>query len=403
MMSIPVILAKVGFWSCAALILYTYLLYPVLLLVVYSVVQVKRDLVYVTARLDRRVSGVSCGDTPSVSVLIPAFNEEACLPDKLHNLENLDYPEGKLEIIIVSDGSSDRTNEILQNIRTSHIKVVLVPERRGKANALNRAAAEASGTILLFSDAATLLNRDGVHKLARHFRDRSVGAVCGSLEFIGTKESKRTEGVYWKYESALRIMEARLGATLTASGAYYAIRRNCYQPLNNTAILDDFLIPMNVRKQGYRVVYDPEAVAQEFSEESVSGEFRRRVRLAAGSFRALPELARTPMRGFTSIAFISHKVLRWIMPFLFIGMLCSNIPLIDTGLYAWAFAFQCMFYLLAVMGMVSARHNMRLPGLICYFLCAMNLAFLIGSFRALKRNSPGLWERANLNCGRPGR
>lgn len=394
-MATSILVAKIGFWACATLILYTYLFYPVLLLFAYSVVQLKRDLVYVAARQERRVSGIPRSEPPSVSILIPAFNEEAHLRDKLDNLADLDYPEDKLETIIVSDGSSDRTNEILQNIRTAHTHVLLLPERRGKANALNLAAAEASGSILLFSDAATLLPRDGVHKLARHFRDPSVGAVCGSLEFAGSNESKRTEGVYWKYESALRIMEARLGATLTASGAYYAIRRSCYQPLKSTAILDDFLIPMNVRKQGYRVVYDPEAVAQEFSEASVSGEFRRRVRLAAGSFRALPELARTPMRGFTGVAFLSHKVLRWIMPFLFLGMLGSNIPLIDAGLYGWAFAFQCMFYLLAVMGMLSARHHLRLPGLVCYFLCAMNLAFLIGSFRALKRNSTGLWERAD--------
>jgi len=386
--------AAAVFWICASLISYTYFCYPAVLLIAYSITQLKRDLVYLTGRMDRRV-GTARGDLPSVSILVPAHNEAAHLPGTLENLQKLDYPQDKLEIIIVSDGSTDGTNEILQNVQAPYIRTVLVPQRNGKASALNRAAAEATGSILLMSDASTLLRPDGVSKLTRHFGDQSVGAACGSLEFIGSDESKQTEGIYWKYESVLRLMEARLGATLTASGAYYALRRSCYQPLDPSAVLDDFLIPMSIRKQGFRIVYDPEAVAREFAEDSVSGEFRRRVRLAVGSFRALPGLIRTPMSVLTRVAFFSHKVSRWLMPFVFIGLLAANIPLIGKNAYGMAFALQCLFYLLAITGMISARRKVHLPGLLCYFLCAMNLAFLVGFFRALKGGTEGVWQRAN--------
>src|SRR5512133_710994 len=218
-MSLSLILFfTIVFWICAFLIAYTYVLYPILLLLAFSVIQLKRDMVYVGGRRDRRVRAASIAATPTVSMLIPAFNEEAHLPGKIENLRILDYPPEKLEILIISDGSSDRTNEMLQSVRAPHIKTTVLAQRGGKASALNLAAELASGSILLFSDASTLLSPDGIYKLARHFGDESVGVACGSLEFIGSDESKRTEGVYWKYESALRIMEARLGATLTASG-----------------------------------------------------------------------------------------------------------------------------------------------------------------------------------------
>src|SRR5579863_903041 len=312
------------FWLCLFLTVYTYCLYPAVLFCVYCVAQVRRDWKYLSGRRDRRIHENSSDDLPCISMLIPAYNEQNYLPEKIENLRHLDYPPEKLEVIFVSDGSTDDTNSILRSVSAAHIQSILLPGRNGKATALNCAAGRATGEVLVLSDASTLLRPDGLRKLVRHFADERVGVVCGSLEFVGTQESNQTEGVYWRYESILRLMEARVGATLTASGAYYAIRRECFQPIAAATLLDDFVIPMNARKRGFRVVYDPEAVATEFAGDSVAQEFTRRVRLAVGSFRALPELIRTPMRGFTGVAFVSHKLLRWVLPFLLIGLLVSN-------------------------------------------------------------------------------
>jgi cellulose synthase/poly-beta-1,6-N-acetylglucosamine synthase-like glycosyltransferase len=388
-------IAKLVFGLCSGAIVYTYFIYPVILVLAYAFVQLRRDLAYLGLRQDRRANRMT-GRFPSASILIPAYNEEKHLPDKMSNLRLLEYPQDELQIIFISDGSTDRTNDLIHQFEDPRVHVIELPHRSGKATALNRGASEATGEILVFCDATTILPPDGITKLARHFCDVRVGAVCGSLEFVASEESKRTEGKYWTYESMLRLMEGRLGATLTASGAYYAIRRECYRPLESGTIIDDFVIPMGVRKQGYRVVYDPEAVARELAADSVKGEFRRRVRIAVGSFRALPGLLKTPMSGITWFAFISHKVLRWIMPFLFIGLALSNIVLIRTSVYGISFTLQCLFYALALIGMRFSKRNFRFPyGLVCYFVCAMNLAFLVGFFRALRGNHQNVWQRAN--------
>mgnify|MGYP005818474479 CR=1 FL=1 len=284
------------------------MLYPLVLLLAYGLVQVRRDLRYLGRRRDRRRSALKPEELPAVSFVIPAYNEEAHLPEKLANLRELDYPAAKIEVIFVSDGSTDGTNAILGAAGDANVRTVFLPVRQGKPNALNHGVARAAHDILIFSDAATLFEPDAVKKLVRHFADPTVGVVCGTLQFRATAESRQTEGVYWKYESMLRLMENCLGATLTASGAMYALRRECYRPLQISVLVEDFVIPMNARKRGYRVVYDPEAVGTKFAADSVAGEFTRRVRIAVGSFRALGELFRTPLRPFTHLSFFLAQV-----------------------------------------------------------------------------------------------
>lgn len=387
---------KYTFWICFLLIVYTYLLYPIVLFLAYSCSQVVRDWHYLTSRRNRRASPRGSEGLPQVSFLISAYNEEVCLRGKLENLRQLAYPTEKLEVNIVSDGSTDGTNEILRAAEGPNIRALILPERGGKANALNQAVAAARHEILVFSDAATLFAPDAVQNLVRHFVDPSVGVVCGALQFEGTEESKQTDGVYWSYESMLRLMEARLGATLTASGAIYALRRVCYQPLPPGSVLEDFLVPMNARKQGFRVLYDPEAVGTEFAASTVGGEFTRRVRLAVGSFRALGELVRVPLRGFTMVAFVSHKLLRWSVPFLLIGILVSNVLLVNRSYYGFALGGQLIFYLWAVLGyfLRNRMQGVRFA-LVGYFLLAMNLAFLVGFFRYLLGRQEVTWQRVS--------
>lgn len=383
------------FWMCLSLIGYTYLLYPMLLFVAYVAAQISSDCRYLTGRYNRRSVTPSQTALPSISLVVAAYNEEHCLKDKIANLQQLDYPIDKLQVIFVSDGSTDGTNDILRGAEASNVQVVILAERSGKPIALNRGVACSTNDIIVFSDAATLFASNALEKLARHFSDPRVGVVCGALEFQGSSESKQTEGVYWKYESMVRLMEARFGATLTASGAIFALRRSCYVPLASNALIEDLVIPMDARRQGYRVVYDPEAVATEFAAASVRGEFARRVRLAVGSFLNLGKLVRTPLPGFTRLAFFSHKVLRWVVPFLLIGMFLTNAVLCRIPLYQATFAGQLFFYMWAGIGFLFRNRLQKIRfALIGYFLLAMNLALLVGFMRFLSRRTQATWERA---------
>lgn len=384
------------FWVCLLLVLFSYFLYPTILFVAYSLCQIRRDWKYLISRQDSRTPSPTGEQVPTVSVVIAAHNEENVLAAKIANTRKLDYPIDKLEVIFVSDGSTDRTNQILQDVDDSHIHIALLSKRSGKATAINNGVALARHDILIFSDAATLFAPDAIKKLVRHFCDQSVGVVCGSLQFRATQESRQTEGLYWKYESMLRLMEGRLGATLTASGAIYAIRRVCFRELAPDTILEDLMIPLHARKQGFQIVYDPEALAEDSSALSVTGEFTRRVRLAVGSFRAFRDLIQTPLNGFTVLAFFSHKLLRWIVPFLLIGIVVSSGLLVRLPLYRAALAIQGILCIWAALGYLFPHRMKRIRfGLIGYFWLAMNVAFLVGFWRFLFGHGDESWQRVN--------
>ena len=395
-MTVTLVLARILFWISLSGILYTYFVYPALLFALYVGAQTCRDLRFLVSRHNRRISPMAGVEVPSVTLIIPAYNEEQHLAEKLANLKRMEYPQEKIQIIFVSDGSNDRTNSMLEAVSDPKINVILSPERRGKASALNCAVRSANHDILVFSDASTLLAEDALHKLVRHFRLASVGAVCGSVRFHATAESEQTEGVYWRYETMLRLMEARLGSTLTASGALYALRREAYTPLAPETVVDDFVTVMNARKMGFSIVYDPEVVAFDFAPANVSGEFKRRVRLARGSFCCLKFLLRVPLPAFTRFAFVSHKLLRWLVPIMLIILLISNFFLIGAhdDWYAGMAALQLGLYIWAAIGFLCREHMRSVPfAQLGYFFLAMNLAFLVGLFRALLDPPQTAWER----------
>jgi len=387
---------EIVFWVALFLVVYTYLLYPILLFFAYSLSQMIRDWRFLKMRQDRRPSRQPADLLPPISLIIPAYNEEEHLLEKIANVRNLDYPREKMEVVFISDGSTDRTNDILRDLPDSNIHALFSAVRRGKSTGLNQAVAHSHNDILVFSDASTMFSPDAIKNLVRHFSDPGVGVVCGNLKFEGTSESHHTEGIYWKYETMLRMMEARLGATLTASGAIYALRRQCYCPLSEEIMIDDFVVPMRARKLGYRVVHDLEAIATDFAAPSVAGEFKRRVRLATGSFRALGELLSARLNGLASLALFSHKVLRWILPFSLIALLLSNALLLDSTFYKFTFAMQLTFYVWAGLGFFFRQRMQRIRyGLVGYFLLAMHLAFLVGFVRFLTGHGEGTWQRAN--------
>ena len=384
------------FWACFLLVAHTYVLYPAFLFVACAVVQTQRDWRYLSTRRDRR-SPVPAPDTlPAVSLIISAHNEQAHLPDKLTNIRAFDYPRDRLEVIFVSDGSTDGTNAILQAVEDANMRSVFLAQRGGKSNALNHAVDQAKHQILVFSDAATLFDPAAVRKLVRHFSDPRVGVVCGLLHFHASAESRQTEGVYWTYECMLRLMEARLGATLTASGAIYALRRECYVPLPPGTLVEDLLVPMNARRAGYRVLYDPEAVATDFAASTVAGEFTRRVRIATGSFQVLHRLAAIRLGPMTAFALFSHKVLRWILPLLLIGVLVTSAMLWRHPFYRAILIAQGLFYVWAALGFLFRRRVQDIPyALIGYYLLAIHLAYLVGFVRYVTGRTETAWQRVN--------
>lgn len=386
--------AEITFWACLFFIAYTYLLYPLLLFQAYTFAQIWRDVFYLSRRCSTRASDFSDAELPRISLIIAAHNEESVIAERIANLRAIDYPQDKLEVVLVSDGSSDGTNAILACAQAPHLQKIFLPVRGGKANAINHGVEASQHEVLVFSDASTYFAADTVRKLVRHFQNSRVGAVCGSLHFKAAGDSEHTEGIYWKYESMLRLMEARLGATLTASGSVYAIRRECFRRMAPGTIVEDFVVPMNCRKAGYQVVYDPEAVATDVAASTVKGEFTRRVRLAVGSFKAFRELSRTPLDGLTCVAFFSHKVLRWVLPFFLVGLLASNIFLAAREPYTLALVCQGTFYFAALMGM--AFHGKNPAGkfaALCYYLVAIHLAFAVGFIRLLLGREQGVWQK----------
>ena len=386
---------EILFWTSLLLVAHTYLLYPAILFVAYGMAQLRRDCRYLARGADRRCHELHDDELPAVSLIIPAHNEEAALPAKLVNLVELDYPADRLEVIFVSDGSSDRTNEILKGAEQPRLRLVELPWHGGKSSALNHGVDAASHEIIVFSDASTLFAPDALRKLVRHFCNPHVGVACGTLGFQGNAEFQRTEGLYWRYEKTLRVMESRLGATLTASGAIYALRRAAWRPLTPEVMIDDFVVPFCARGLGYRVVFDPEAGATDTAEESVAHEFARRVRLAVGSFRALGQLARVRLDAFTSLAFFSHKLLRWVLPFVMMTLLVSSAALWDRPFYWAALSVQLLFYAWAAAGYFFRDRMAPLRyGLIGYFLLAINLAFLVGFVRFLSGRQEVKWKRA---------
>lgn len=395
----PVLL--VIFWFCLAWLIYAYVLYPVCLFIASGWQQLWADAGVALGAADRRRAGGEDADLPGLSVVMAAHNEAAVLAAKLENLAGLRYPPERIEFIVVSDGSTDGTARLISEWAEPRARRLVLPERRGKAAALNAGVEAAQFPILMFCDAATMLEPEAAQRLARHFADPRVGVVCGALRFRQTPEARHTEGVYWRYEMLLRAMEARLGATQTPSGALYALRRAAFRPLPSGALLDDLVLLWTARRLGYRVAQDASARGEEQAAGSVAAEFTRRVRIAVGSFRALPACWGFRMGAATRWAFISHKLMRWLAPWFAMGWVAASLALAARPGYRWALAIEAAVFLWAGAGALFRRTLARVPGgLAAYFLVAMNLALAAGLCRwvadraGIKRAGMVHWESA---------
>jgi len=371
---------------------YAYIGYPILLFILAAIVQTGRDACYIFRRSNRRQRSFK---RPFVSIILAAHNEENVIRRTIDNLLKLDYPPDRYEIIIGSDGSSDRTVAFAHEVASDRIRVLDFHERRGKLPVITDCARRARGDILVLSDANTLLQPDAVTLLLRHFDRAHVGVVCGELRLATPHGAQPHEGLYWRYEVILKMLESRLDSTLGANGALYAIRKSLFPALPPHLITDDFIIPMKARSKGFRVVYDPEAVAIEEAPSGVADEFRRRTRIGAGNWQSLRHCANLllPWKGFVSFAFWSHKILRWVTPFLPTAFV-ANCILLPARFWLVTFILQLLFYAAAAGG--GLLRLLRLPSgpfhAPFYFLI-INLAIAIGLVRGVFGLQGAAWQR----------
>ena len=330
---------------------------------------------------------------PSVTLIISAYNEEAVIAAKLENSKNLDYPSEKLQIIVINDGSTDRTDEIIESYKASGILHHRVEGRQGKNEAINKTWPLIEGEIVVFSDANSIYRKDAIRQLVSHYADQRIGCVCGELTYIDVEAGTASgEGLYWEYEQFLKRLQSRIGDILVLNGSIFALRHELFQQLH-PKIANDFQVPINIAEQNYAIVYEPKAIAVEKAAGSAKDELGRKARIIArgyeGFFHYLPKL-----RGIRLFQFISMKFLRWNVWLAMLAMIISNTLLLDYRLFQYAFIAQLLFYSLAVVGPVLNR--LKIPGIILpYYFCMINLGAIIGLWRFVTRKQKASWEPPN--------
>ncbi|HTK50610.1 MAG TPA: glycosyltransferase family 2 protein [Gemmatimonadaceae bacterium] len=375
-------IARIVLWASALVAAYIYIGFPLLL----GFLQ----------RFARRPVAKRAIE-PTVSVLVAAYNEAKVIESKIRNSVALDYPADRIDIAIACDGPKDDTTAIAQRTAASigegRVRVFAYPRNRGKLYVLNDTMRELTGEIVVFTDAASMLDRDAVRRLVENFGDPKVGAVSGVYRIVRGDDAAlgNQEDLYWKYETFLKEAEGDVSSILGCHGALYAIRRDLYPYPAPTTINDDYVIPMRILQQGYRVAYDSSAVAREEAHE-MSG-FSRRVRIMTGNFQQLSELKAllNPLRPGPAFFFLSHKAGRLIVPIAMIAMLVANLFLLGEPFYRTVFWAQLTFYGLVVLGaLVRLKPKiLRLP----YYFCMINAAAFLGMYYALRGGRALAWKR----------
>lgn len=334
---------------------------------------------------------------PTVSLIIPAYNEESVIGQKLENALALDYPPEQMEIIVVADGSTDRTVEIAGGFADHGVRLLFQPERRGKIAAMNRAAPYARGEILVFSDANAMLDPRSLRALVRNFADPQVGCVSGEKR-IGTDRRVQAQGesLYWRYESGIKRAESLVNTSIGAVGEFFAIRRELYHPLREDSIIEDFVLSMQLVMEGWRVIYEPEAVAWEEASPTLRAEWERRARNCAGGFQSIGRLRRlfSLRHALVAFQFLSHKILRWLAPFLMALAWCSALALSSFAVYRWLFWVQTAFFTLAFLGgLLAVKGWQWRPLWLLFYFCFANATALGGLWRYVMGRQNVTWKK----------
>lgn len=338
------------------------------------------------------------GAEPTVSIIVAAHNEEKAIRERLENILALDYPHEKLEIIVCSDGSTDRTCAYAREYAGPRLKVCEFTEQRGKAAVTNDGVSLAQSEIVVFTDAETRFHPDFLKKVVVPFSQDRVGCVVGRLTYLTGKDSvSHSEGLYWRYELKLRELEDRLGLLATATGACMALRRQLFRPLDSISDADS-VSPLDCLDQGYRVKYEPQAIAYDFPPASPLEEFQVRVRQTSKNLMAtLGHWGPKQWRRYPAVtwALFSHKILRWLTPFFLLLALLSNLPLAaHSPFFTSLLALQLLFYFLGLVGWLAFCLGKRLPGAsLAFTFFLANLGMFLGIFKVLSGKAPAAYGK----------
>ncbi len=368
---------EIVFWTAVGLIVFAHLGYPLLLGALVALFGEGET----TPDLD--------GEPPTVSLIIPAYDEEAVIERKLANARALDYPADRLQVIVVSDGSTDRTAELA---RAAGADLVLELPRGGKVAALNAAVREAASAIVAFSDANSFWRSDALRRLVARFADERVGYACGQVRFVGG-EGGNQEGLYWRYEMAVRGMESRLAGITAGNGGIYAVRREAYIDLDPSRG-QDIGFPFELTKRGWRAVYEPSAMAEEKMAPTVEGEFRRKRRMMWGLWDVMLKWGMLDPRGYGpgyALEIYSHRLLRYLTPWLHLVAFGTNLALLSEGpVYLVTLALQLALLVSALLG----RYLSALPFRVSYYYVTVTASIAVGLWDRLRAGAvPIGWEK----------
>ncbi len=387
---------KILFWICLVICIYTYVGYGVLL---YLLVLLKR----MVKGKPKQMELPEDSQLPDVAFMVCAYNEQDVVEMKMQNIHELDYPKDKLHVVWVTDGSSDNTNEYLKAY--PEVEVIYSPERRGKTAALNHGLSMVTSDITVMTDANTMVNREAIREIVRCMQDPKVACVAGEKRVMSRHEGEiaaEGEGLYWKYESALKRLDSELYSVMGAAGELNAIRTHLYERMPEAALLDDFVMSMRMVEQGYKIAYTSEAYAMEYGSANLEEESKRKRRIAAGGLQSSWWLRSmmNPFKNFmVAFQFVSHRVLRWsITPIALMALIPLNVALVmmKAGtVYTIIWILQILFYLTAFSGYLLEQHGHKNKLLyVPYYFLFMNINVFRGMHYLKTHQGGGTWEKA---------
>ena len=376
------IAAKVLFWTFMGLLFYVYLGYP-LLLATLSVLFQRRQ--------------PEPDYTPNISVLIAAYNEVANIERKVIQTLQLDYPAEKIEVIVISDCSTDGTDEIVKGMADPRVRLLRIPQRGGKTNAQNQGVLEAKGEILIFSDATTVYHPMALRYLVSNYRDSSVGAVSGRYQYFDETGSSPTglgTIAFWNYENLIKKFQSQIKTISGCCGCIYSVRKSAYTALDPD-IISDLVQPLMVLKQGLRVVFEDRALAYEETTQTSSEEFSMRVRVVTRAIRGIlrvSELLNPLQYGWISFQLLSHKILRWLVAFFLIGIFLSNLALLNSDFYLYLFIAQALLYGSALLSLVLPLQKVSKLLTVPLYFCIVNVAAVVSIIELIRGKRYVVWE-----------
>ena len=388
---------KTIFWICTFLVFYTYIGYGMLLWVL---VKLKR---IVMSKPKKRALPTDDDELPDVTFLVCAYNEQDVVDMKMKDIYQLDYPKNKLHIAWVTDGSSDNTNSYLKTY--PDVDIIFTPERKGKTAALNHGLSLVKSDITVMTDANTMVNPGAIKEIVRLMQDPKVACVAGEKRVMARHKGQAAaegEGLYWRYESALKRMDSELYSAMGAAGELNAIRTALYEPMPENALLDDFVMSMRMVDKGYKIAYSSNAYASEYGSANLQEESKRKRRIAAGGLQScwwLRKMMNPFRKPIVAFQFISHRVLRWsITPFALMALIPLNVALLlmkAGNVYTVIWLLQIIFYATALCGYIQEKRGNRSKLLyIPYYFLFMNMNVFAGIPYLRSHSKGGIWEKA---------